>query len=73
MTNPYRVFKEIFPDAPLQVGEVLVVTGGTATVVLPGGGKLTVRGEATVGQKVYVRDGVIEAEAPNLTLVTIEV
>lgn len=73
MTNPYRVFKEIFPDAPLQVGEVLIVTGGTATVELPGGGKLTVRGEATVGQKVYVRDGVIEAEAPYLTLVTIEV
>jgi hypothetical protein len=71
--NPYRVFKEIFPDAPLQVGQVTAVGGGAATVTLPGGGVLQARGAATVGQRVFVRDGVIEGAAPDLPIVLIEV
>jgi hypothetical protein len=49
------------------------VTGGVVTVQLPGGGLLKARGTAAVGQKVFVRDAVIEAIAPNLTLEIIEI
>jgi len=73
MRNPYRLFKEIFPDAPLQVGEVESIDGDTAIVVLPGGGRLSARGSAVAGARVFVRDGVIEAEAPSLPLVAIDV
>ena len=45
------------------------VDGDTATITLPGGGVLQARGQATVGQRVFVRDGVIEGEAPALTYV----
>ncbi len=71
--NPYRVFKEIFPDPPLQVGVATAVDGDAVTVTLPGGGVLQVRGTATIGTQVWVRDGVIEGEAPDLTLVVIEI
>jgi len=73
MRNPYRVFQELFPDAPLQVGTVAAVDGDMATVILPGGGVLQGRGSATVGQQVFIRDGVIEGEAPALTIVSIDV
>ena len=50
--NPYRVFKEIFPDPPLQVGVATAVDGDAVTVTLPGGGVLQVRGTATIGTQV---------------------
>lgn len=34
---------------------------------------LLARGEAQVGEKVFVRDGVIETQAPNLPLFQIEI
>ena len=52
---------------------MIAVDGDTATVELPGGGRLQARGAATVGSQVWVRDGVIEGDAPTLTLVEIEV
>ena len=71
--NPYKRLIGLLPTTPLQVGEVTAVAGGVATVQTPGGGHLTARGAATVGQRVFVRDGVIEGTAPNLTLVPIVV
>ena len=71
--NLFRRFKESFPDAPLQVGTVTASAGGTASVSLPGGGLLQARGDATIGTLVFVRDGLIEGAAPNLTLVLIDV
>lgn len=54
-------------DGPaLQVGEVLAVSGGTATLELPGGGRVQARGDAAVGDKVFFRGDVIEGPAPNL-------
>lgn len=73
MTNIYRAFKAVFPDQPLQVGEVTAVDGDLATVTLPGGGVLQARGAATLGAQVFVRDGVIEGEAPSLAVVVIEI
>ena len=76
MRNLYREFRALIPEAPLQVGTVTQVTGGVVTLQLPGGGLLKARanvGSAAVGQKVFVRDAVIEAIAPNLTLELIEI
>ena len=69
LRNPYRVFMDLMPARPLQVGTVATVDGDVATITLPGGGVLQVRGQTTVGQRVFVRDGVIEGEAPALTYV----
>jgi len=73
MHNLYQQFRSLIPDPPLQVGTVIATNGGVATVQMPGGGLLKARGTALVGQKVFVRDGVIEAIAPNLTLEIIEI
>lgn len=69
LRNPYRVFMDLLPARPLQVGTVAAVDGDVATITMPGGGTLQARGQATVGQRVFVRDGVIEGEAPTLTYV----
>ena len=73
MRNIFKEFAEIFPDPPLQVATVTAISDGVATVTLPGGGVLRARGEATVGQRVFVRDGLIEGEAPSLPFVAIEI
>ena len=73
MHNLYQQFRSLLPDPPLQVGTAIATNGGVATVQMPGGGLLKARGTALLGQKVFVRDGVIEAIAPNLTLEIIEI
>ncbi|MFT4241568.1 MAG: hypothetical protein QM569_04720 [Acidovorax sp.] len=69
MTNPYRQFLDLVPTRPLQVGEVAAIADGVATLTMPGGGQLQARGSAAVGQRVFVRDGLIEGPAPSLTYV----
>ena len=73
MHNVYEQFRQLLPDAPLQVGVVTEVGAGVITVQLPGGGLIRVRGSAALGQKVFVRDGVLEAIASDLTLEIIEI
>jgi hypothetical protein len=73
MPNFYQMFKSLLPDAPLLVGVVLAVETGGCVVSLPDGGVVFGRGSATIGQSVFLRDGVIEGIAPNLTVVDIEV
>ena len=73
MHNIYQQFRKLLPDPPLQVGTVIEVGSGVVMVQLPGGGIIKSRGSAEVGQNVFVRDGVVEAVAPNLTLEIIEV
>ena len=72
-TNLWKRLRQLLPDAPLLVGEVLSVSAYGAIVELPDGAFVNVRGEATVGQKVFIRDGVIEGQAPNLSTVLIEI
>lgn len=71
--NLFRAFRELVPDAPLLVGDVIQAAPGGAVVQLPGGGVVTARGAATVGQRVFVRDGLIEGVAPALPVEVIEV
>ena len=73
MHNLYEQFRGLLPDPPLQAGTVIDVGVGVVTVELPGGGRVRARGHAAIGQRVFVRDGVVEAVAPNLPIELIEV
>lgn len=73
LRNPYKAFLALLPPRPLQVGEVVAIEGDLAIVELPGGGRLPARGQAALGQRVFVRDSVIEGLAPALTYVESEV
>lgn len=72
-TNAYSLFKDLLKEPRLYVGTVTLVVNGEASIELPNGGVVRGRGTATVGQKVFVRNRVIEGPAPNLPIVTVEV
>jgi hypothetical protein len=73
--NLYRQFRQLIPDEPLLVGEVLShEADGTSAVELPGGAIIRARGQTVaVANKAFVRGGVIEGEAPDLPVEMIEV
>lgn len=73
MPNIWKQFSDLVAKPPLQVATVLSVSGDVARVQLPGGGEFLARGNAAPGQKVFVRDGVIEGQAPDLPLYQIEI
>jgi hypothetical protein len=73
LPNPFLALVALLPASPLQVGDVSAVDGGVATIVLPGGGIVQARGGATVGQRVFFRDGAIQGEAPSLPIEVIEI
>ena len=73
MSNPYKALLGLLPQRPLQVGTVQSVDAGVAIVELPGGGVIRARGDATVGQRVFVRDRAIEGPAPTLSIELIDV
>ena len=76
MCNLFRQFLDLIPDPALQVGTVTARSGELVIITSPGGGTLQARGaEATValGQKVFVRNGVVEGLAPDLPVEVIEV
>jgi hypothetical protein len=74
--NLYRALMELLPESPLQVATVvdINITQGTSTITWPGGDLQTVRGTSvSIGSNAFVRNGIIEGAAPNLTFETIEV
>lgn len=71
--NPYNRLRQLIAGPPTDVGEVLSASTDGAIIELVSGAQIRVRGEASVGDWVYVRDGVIEGPAPNLTGIEIEV
>ena len=71
--NLFKQLLDLMPDPPLQVGTVASVAGEIVTITLPGGGTLRARGSATVGQRVFVRNGIIEGVAPSLPIELIDV
>ena len=73
MHNLYEQFRQLIPDPLLLAGTVVGVGSGVVTVALPGGGLIRARGSAAIGQKVFVRDDVIEGGAPSLALEIIEI
>lgn len=73
MPNLFAQFKELMAPGRVQIGQVTAYAEGIATVTLPGGGQIRARGQASVGGKVFVQDGVIQGPAPNLPVVVDEV
>lgn len=72
-TNAFVRLQRLLPVAPLLVGDVVGGSAGAWAVQLPDGSRINARGVASVGDRVFVRGGVIESQAPHLTVVTIEV
>lgn len=73
-TNIYRALIDLLPQPTLQVAEVTAAhADGTVTVEYPGGSTQRVRGQASTGQKVFVRAEAVEGVAPSLPVVEIEV
>ena len=73
MSNLFKRFQKLIPTYPLRVGDVIAYADGVATIEEMGG-IATARGEATVGDRVFFRNGVIESNsAPVLTIEIIEV
>ena len=73
MHNLYQQFRALLPHAPLQVGTVVAIAPGVVSVQLPGGGRLNARGQAELGQNVFVRNCVVEAIAPSLPVEVIDI
>ncbi|BEU96561.1 hypothetical protein ACDW_22660 [Acidovorax sp. DW039] len=73
MPNLFAEFKALMEPGRVQVGEVISYVGGVATVTLPGGGQISARGQANVGGKFFVQEGVIQGPAPNLPIVVDEI
>lgn len=73
--SAYTRLRRVTSDVrPLLLATVTTAYGdGTVTVEYPSGGTERVRGEATVGASVWVRDGRIEGDAPALTAVELAV
>ena len=69
--NVFAHFLRLLPQTPTYVGTVTSTTGSGsatwATVQVDGGGLLHARGECAVWQRVFVRDGVVQGQAPVLT------
>ena len=73
MHHLYEQFRQLIADLPSRAGTVVGIGTGSVTIALPGGGLIHSRGSASVVQKVFVRDDVIEGSAPSLTLEIIEI
>lgn len=67
MSNLYSAFLGLIPSYPELIGTVTAVTGEAHSVELLGGSIIICQSQKiyTVGQKVFVQDKVITAEAPN--------
>lgn len=74
-TNLYRQFLELLPKQPTLAGEITAIQGdGRAVILLPGGGYILAPAEGRqVGEKVFVKDGVITGQAPDLPIMDIAV
>lgn len=70
--NLFKRFERLLPQHPLRVATVISVDGTNVLVEEVGGVRFQVRGEASVGDRVYIRNQVIEGPAPDLPLEVIE-
>jgi len=71
--NPWKHLQGLIAGPSLQVGVVLSIDDGVATIQLPGGGLVQARGVASVAQTVFVRGDVIEGEAGELPIELIDI
>lgn len=72
-SNPYKRLRALLPDPALQYGVVQSADSAGVTVQLPDGALERLRGDATVGDAVFFRNGAVEGPAPLLSPVLIEI
>lgn len=72
-TNLFVRLQKLLPGSPLLVADVVSGSGSAWVLQLPDGSQIAARGSASVGDRVFVRGGLIEGQAPHLTVVTVEV
>lgn len=71
--NPFSRFQALTPAPALLTGTVqAVLPDGSRQILLPSGGIVTARGDSAAGARVFVRGGVIEGDAPALTVIEVE-
>ena len=74
MPNIFAKFQQLIPSSPTVVGTVSHLhTNGTCSVTMPGDGTMRVIGEVAVGKKVFIKEGVVQGEAPDLPFYELEV
>ncbi|MDX9716127.1 MAG: hypothetical protein RBT67_02000 [Thauera sp.] len=60
-SNPYKRLRALIPTAPRLYGVVQSAEAGVAVIQLPDGALVRVIGEASIGDAVFFRDGVVES------------
>jgi len=73
VANLYALFRQLQPQSRLLVGDVIQTAAGGVVVELPDGSLAQARGDAQIGDRVFLRDGVIEGPAPALSVEVIEI
>ena len=74
MPNLWRQFQDLLPTSATLIGTVVAThIDQTVSVQLLDGGLLRVAGTAADGTRVFIRDGRIEGEAPELPQIDIEI
>ncbi|KAA0915821.1 hypothetical protein [Psychrobacter sp. ANT_WB68] len=73
--NLWQLFKNVTERGAKQLATVIDRQGSNYTVTMQGGGNTIVQSSAAyeIGSKVFIADGQIVSDAPNLTYVEIEV
>ncbi|AHF04070.1 hypothetical protein MARPU_09465 [Marichromatium purpuratum 984] len=71
--NAYRRLLQLLPEPSTDVGTITATSSDGCTVTLLSGEQTQVRGRGSIGDPVYIRDGVIQGPAPVLQTVEIEV
>ena len=69
--NLFSQFRRLVAGPPRLYGEVVATAGDLATIQLPDGSLVQALGTASIGQRVFLRAGVVEASAPALPVVTL--
>ena len=73
--NLWALFKGVTEQGAKQLATVIDRQGSNYTVMMQSGGNTIVQSSAAyeIGSKVFIKDGQIVAQAPNLTYVEIDV
>lgn len=73
-TNIWQQFKALIPEGVRVVATITANNGnGTSQAKLRDGSVITVKGEVSVGKKVFIQNGEVKGAAPNLAQYEVEV
>ena len=75
MSNPFLQLLDLIPKTPRQIATIISGENGFHTAQLLTGQLIQVKSHTacTANAKVFVKDGIIESQAPDLPFIEIEV